>query len=47
VKRPHRRWHRRIWLILPLLMGGALLAALVLRPAPPVGGGPLISGSIR
>lgn len=47
MKRRHRRWHRRIWLILPCLIGAVLLAALVLRPAAPIGNGPLISGSVR
>jgi len=47
MRRPHRRWHRRIWLVLPVLLGGAFLAALVLRPAPPIGDGPLVSGAAR
>jgi hypothetical protein len=47
MRRPHRRWHRRIWLILPGLIGLALVAALVLRPAAPIGEGPLVSGSVR
>lgn len=47
MRRPHRRWHRRIWLVLPCIVGCALLAALILRPAPPIGPGPLVSGGIR
>jgi hypothetical protein len=47
MRRPHRRWHRRLWLILPCLVGGLLLAALVLRPPAPTGAGPLISGSVQ
>jgi hypothetical protein len=34
VKRPHRRWHRRIWLVLPALLVVFLAAAYALRPSP-------------
>lgn len=47
MRRPHRRWHRRIWLVLPWFVGAVLVAALVLRPAAPLGAGPLVSGSAR
>jgi len=32
VRRPHRRWHRRIWLVLPVLLVLGVGAALALRP---------------
>jgi hypothetical protein len=32
MRRPHRRWHRVLWLILPLLVALGFAAALVLRP---------------
>jgi hypothetical protein len=47
VRRPHRRWHRRVWLVLPGLIGLLLVAALVLRPASPAGEGPLMSGAAK
>ncbi len=47
MKRPHRRWHRCLWLMLPCLVGGLLAAALILRPPAPTGTGPLVSGSVR
>ena len=47
MRRPHRRWHWWIWLVLPVILGGTFLAALVLRPAASVGNGPLVSGSAR
>ena len=31
MRRPHRRWHRRIWLVLPLLLVVGIAAALLLR----------------
>ena len=34
MRRPHRRWHRRIWLVLPALLLLGIGAALVLRPPP-------------
>jgi hypothetical protein len=34
MRRPHRRWHRRIWLVLPVLLFVGIGAALVLRPPP-------------
>jgi hypothetical protein len=38
VRRRHRNWHRRIWLVLPVLMAALLVAALAVRPpAPPAG----------
>jgi len=47
MRRRHRRWHRRFWLILPGVIGLVLVAALVLRPVAPTGSGPLMSGSVR
>jgi hypothetical protein len=47
MRRRHRRWHRRLWLILPGLIALALMAALILRPVAPTGSGPLVSGSVR
>lgn len=47
MRRAHRRWHRRLWLILPGLVGLGLVAALILRPAAPIGDGPLIGGAAR
>jgi len=47
MRRPHRRWHRRLWMVLPGLIGLGFVAALVLRPAAPTGNGPLVSGSVR
>jgi len=32
MRRPHRRWHRAIWLVLPLLVGLGFASALILRP---------------
>jgi hypothetical protein len=34
MRRPHRRWHRCIWLVLPILLGLGIGAALALRPPP-------------
>jgi hypothetical protein len=47
MRRPHRRAHRRIWFVLPCVIGLLFAAALVLRPAPPVGALPLVSGAAR
>jgi hypothetical protein len=38
MKRAHRRWHRRIWLVLPLLLAAILGAALWVRPPTPPSG---------
>jgi hypothetical protein len=35
MKRSHRRWHRRAWLLLPALLAVLLLAAWWDRRAPP------------
>ncbi len=35
MKRAHRAAHRRIWPLLAVTIGAALILALVLRPAPP------------
>jgi hypothetical protein len=32
MRRPHRRWHRHIWLVLPVLVGLGFAAALAFRP---------------
>jgi hypothetical protein len=32
MRRRHRRWHRGVWLVLPILLGVGIAAALVLRP---------------
>jgi hypothetical protein len=34
MRRPHRRWHRRVWLVLPVLLAVGIGAALLLRPLP-------------
>jgi len=34
MRRPHRRWHRAIWLVLPVLVAVGFAAALMLRPPP-------------
>ncbi|MEI9986957.1 MAG: hypothetical protein WDN69_29625 [Aliidongia sp.] len=34
MKRTHRRWHYRIWIVLPFLTGLGFMMALVLRPSP-------------
>jgi predicted benzoate:H+ symporter BenE len=35
MRRPHRRWHRAIWLVLPVLVAGLFAAALAVKPAMP------------
>jgi hypothetical protein len=44
MKRAHRRWHWRIWIVLPLLLAALFVAALAVRPAPP---GRTASGEAR
>ena len=34
MRRAHRRWHRRVWLVLPVLLAVGCGAALLLRPPP-------------
>jgi uncharacterized protein involved in exopolysaccharide biosynthesis len=34
MKRAHRRWHRRLWLVLPVLVLLGFGAALAFRPPP-------------
>jgi len=36
MKRAHRSLHRLIWLIMPLLLAGIIVLALIVRPADPV-----------
>jgi hypothetical protein len=32
MRRSHRRWHGRVWLVLPILVAIGFIAALALRP---------------
>ncbi len=32
--RSHRAWHRRIWIVLAIIVGAGFVLALALRPAP-------------
>jgi hypothetical protein len=34
MKLAHRRWHRRIWIVLPAIVGVIFVAALAVRPSP-------------
>lgn len=34
MRRAHRRWHRRIWVVLPVLVALGFAMALLLRPPP-------------
>ncbi|MEL6830057.1 MAG: hypothetical protein AAFO63_07965 [Pseudomonadota bacterium] len=36
MKRAHRSFHRLVWVILPLVLAGIIVIALLVRPADPV-----------
>lgn len=47
MRRPHRRWHRLAWLILPAVVAVLLVAALDVRPPLDANGAIAIGGEAR